>query len=67
MYFDGKSDKITCISDIVKKYSENPDEKGEDRMLRIIVDSGSSIKQDEREKYGVDILPLRVQMGDDAF
>ena len=36
-------------------------------MLRIVVDSGSSIKQEEREKYGVDILPLRVQMGDDAF
>lgn len=36
-------------------------------MLRIIVDSGSSIKQEEREKYGVDILPLRVQMGNDSF
>ncbi len=36
-------------------------------MLRIIVDSGSSIKQDERDKYGVDILPLRVQMGQDNF
>ena len=36
-------------------------------MLRIIVDSGSSIKQDERERYGVDILPLRVQMGQDNF
>ena len=36
-------------------------------MLRIIVDSGSSIKQDEREQYGVDILPLRVQMGEDSF
>ena len=36
-------------------------------MLRIVVDSGSSIKLDEREKYQVDILPLRVQMGDDEF
>ena len=36
-------------------------------MLRIIVDSGSSIKQEEREHYGVDILPLRVQMGNDSF
>lgn len=36
-------------------------------MLRIVVDSGSSIKQNEREKYGVDILPLRVQMGEDSF
>ena len=26
-------------------------------MLRIFVDSGSSIKQDERERYGVEILP----------
>lgn len=36
-------------------------------MLRIVVDSGSSIKLDEREKYQVDILPLRVQMGEDDF
>ena len=36
-------------------------------MLRIVVDSGSSIKLDEREKYQVDILPLRVQMGEDEF
>ena len=36
-------------------------------MLRIIVDSGSSIKQNERDMYGVDILPLRVQMGNDTF
>lgn len=31
-------------------------------MLRIIVDSGSSIKQEKKEKYGVDILPIRVQI-----
>ena len=37
------------------------------QLLRIIVDSGSSIKQNEREKYGVDIMPLRVQMGNDSF
>ncbi len=36
-------------------------------MLRIVVDSGSSIKQDEKALYGVDILPLRVQMGNDSF
>ena len=36
-------------------------------MLRIVVDSGSSIKLDECEKYGVDLLPLRVQMGEDFF
>ena len=36
-------------------------------MLRIVVDSGSSIKQDEKALYGVDILPLRVQLGNDSF
>ena len=41
--------------------------KEDENMLRIVVDSGSSIKLDEREKYQVDILPLRVQMGDDEF
>ncbi len=32
-------------------------------MLRIIVDSGSSIKQSEKELYGVDILPIHVRIG----
>lgn len=36
-------------------------------MLRIVVDSGSSIKQDEKEKYGVDIIPLRFTMGDEEY
>ena len=36
-------------------------------MRRIIVDSGSSIKAEEREKYGVDILPIRLQMGEEFF
>lgn len=36
-------------------------------MLRIIVDSGSSIKQEEKEKYGVDIVPLRFLMGDEEY
>ena len=31
-------------------------------MLRVIVDSGSSIKQDEKEKYGVDIIPLHINL-----
>ncbi len=31
-------------------------------MLRIFVDSGSSIKQDEKEKYNVEIIPLIVTM-----
>ena len=36
-------------------------------MRRIIVDSGSSIKIDEKEKYGVDILPIQLQMGEESF
>ena len=33
-------------------------------MLRVFVDSASSIKQDEKERYGVEIIPLRYLMGD---
>lgn len=36
-------------------------------MLRIFVDSGSSIKQDERERYGVEILPLHITLGDKEY
>lgn len=36
-------------------------------MRRIIVDSGSSIKTEEKEKYSVDILPIQLQMGEDSF
>lgn len=36
-------------------------------MLRLIVDSGSSIKQDEREKYQVEILPLKILLGDKEY
>ena len=36
-------------------------------MRRIIVDSGSSIKRDEIERYGIDILPIRLQMGEESF
>ena len=36
-------------------------------MLRIVVDSGSSIKQEEKDLYKVDILPIHVQMGNDSF
>ena len=32
-------------------------------MLRIFVDSGSSIKQEEKEQYGVEILPLHITLG----
>ncbi|MBO4990081.1 MAG: DegV family protein [Clostridia bacterium] len=36
-------------------------------MIQIFVDSGSSIKQEEREKYGVEILPLRFLMGETEY
>ena len=36
-------------------------------MLRIFVDSGSSIKQEEKEKYGVEILPLHITLGDKEY
>ena len=36
-------------------------------MRRIIVDSGSSIKMYEKDKYGVDILPIQLQMGEESF
>lgn len=36
-------------------------------MLRIIVDSGSSIKQSEKEKLGVDILPLQILFDNDEY
>ncbi len=36
-------------------------------MRRIIVDSGSSIKVEEKEQYGVDILPIQLQMGEESF
>ena len=36
-------------------------------MLRVFVDSGSSIKQDEKEKYGVEIAPLRYLIGEKDY
>ncbi len=36
-------------------------------MLRIIVDSGSSIKQSEKDMYGVDILPIHVRLGEKEY
>ena len=37
-------------------------------MIRLIVDSGSSIKPEEKEKYCVDyIIPIRVMLGDDDY
>jgi len=36
-------------------------------MIKIIVDSGSSIKQSEAKKYDVDILPLKILMGEKEY
>lgn len=36
-------------------------------MLRVFVDSGSSIKQEEKEAYQVEIIPLRYLMGDSEY
>ena len=33
-------------------------------MIKIFVDSGSSIKLDERKKYGVEVLPLKILIND---
>ena len=36
-------------------------------MIRLFVDSGSSIEQSEKEKLGVEILPLRILLGDKEY
>ncbi len=36
-------------------------------MLKVFVDSGSSIKQEEKEKYQVEIIPLRYSFGDEDY
>lgn len=36
-------------------------------MLRVFVDTGSSIKLDEKEKYNVEILPLKILMADTEY
>lgn len=36
-------------------------------MIKIFTDSGSSIKQNEKDKYGVEILPLRITLGDKEY
>lgn len=36
-------------------------------MVRVFVDSGSSIKQNERKKYNVEILPLKILLGDKEY
>lgn len=41
--------------------------KDDGEMVRIFVDSGSSIKQNEKEKYDVEILPLKILIGNHEF
>ena len=36
-------------------------------MLRVYVDSGSSIKMSEKEKYGVEIIPLKILLGEKEY
>ncbi len=36
-------------------------------MIRVIVDSGSSIKSEEKEKYNVDIIPIRILLDEEEF
>lgn len=36
-------------------------------MIRILVDSGSSIKQYEKDTYGVEILPLKILLGNREY
>lgn len=36
-------------------------------MIKVFVDSGSSIKQHEKEKYNVEILPLKILLGDKEY
>ncbi len=36
-------------------------------MLRVYVDSGSSIKQDEKDKYNVEIIPLKILLGEKEY
>ena len=36
-------------------------------MIRVFVDSGSSIKQNEKEKLGVEIIPLNITLGEKEY
>ena len=36
-------------------------------MIKIFVDSGSSIKEFEKEKYGVEILPLKITLNEQEY
>lgn len=36
-------------------------------MIKIFVDSGSSIKQDEKDKYNVELIPLKILLNDREY
>lgn len=36
-------------------------------MIKLFVDSGSSIKREERAAYGVEVLPLKILLGDKEY
>lgn len=36
-------------------------------MIRLYVDSGSSIKQEEKQKYNLEILPLKILFDDNEY
>ncbi len=36
-------------------------------MLRLLVDTGSSIKQEEAEKYNIELIPLKILMGEQEY
>ena len=36
-------------------------------MIKILVDSGSSIKADELDKYGIELIPLKILLGDKEY
>ena len=36
-------------------------------MLRVFVDSGASIKKDELDEYNIDIIPLKILLGDKEY
>ena len=36
-------------------------------MIKVFVDSGSSIKQSEKEKFDVEIFPLKILLGDKEY
>lgn len=36
-------------------------------MIKLLVDSGSSIKADELDKYGIELIPLKILLGDKEY